>query len=272
MTRAICQNTQAQLKSELILILKRIYPEVIIKENYIYAEGAIPIALIAHLDTVHRQLPYQIYHDKTENIMWSPQGLGADDRAGVVAILKLLDAGYRPHVIFTLNEETTANGALDLSKIKMPFSELQMMIELDRCGQQDSVFYSCNNLAFEEYINKYGFKTAEGTFSDIKLIAPKWGVAAVNLSVGYEHEHTLGETLSIDWLNATIIKVGNIFDDILVNNRHQIYKYIPKKSNIYCDFCGEALSEDEAINIKFSSENNNYFEYWLCEDCYDDIV
>ena len=267
--------TQEQLKKVLVLFLKNHYPEVIVKEKYVYAEGAIPVALVAHLDTVFPQPPKDFYFDQEQNVMWSPQGLGADDRVGVAAIIKIISNGYRPAVIFTLDEETTAEGAVELSQIQMPFSKLNMIIELDRQGKKDSVFYKCNNLAFEQYINKFGFETAEGTFSDIGVFAPYWGIAAVNLSIGYENEHSIGEILHLDWMDRTINRVENIFDDVLDlenPNRDICYKYIPKETTHYCSFCGKQLHEDEAIHIRVPNRDDTYCEYYLCEDCYDDVV
>ena len=54
--------------------------------TYIYAEGNIPIVLVAHLDVVFKtQRQYmEIFYDPDEMVMWSPDGLGTDDRAGVL--------------------------------------------------------------------------------------------------------------------------------------------------------------------------------------------
>ena len=83
-------------------------------KDYIIAEGTIPICLCAHLDTVGIELPSEIYYDSVNRIMWSPQLLGADDRAGVYAIIKILEKGYRPHIIFTTDEEKGGLGAQKL--------------------------------------------------------------------------------------------------------------------------------------------------------------
>ena len=58
--------------------------------NYLLCKGDIPIMLVAHVDTVFQFLPTDIYYDKDKNVMWSPQGLGADDRAGIFAILAII--------------------------------------------------------------------------------------------------------------------------------------------------------------------------------------
>ena len=60
--------------------------------DYLYAIGDIPIGLVAHVDTVFPEPPEDIYYDREKGVMWSPQGLGADDRAGVFAILKIIQS------------------------------------------------------------------------------------------------------------------------------------------------------------------------------------
>ena len=75
------------------------YKNVVKTKDYIYAEGNIPVMLVAHLDTVHHSLPTHIFHDQKQNVIWSPQGIGADDRAGVWAILQLITAEKKPYII-----------------------------------------------------------------------------------------------------------------------------------------------------------------------------
>ena len=207
----ISQNSL--LTGTLPRFLKKHYDNVICTDKFIIAVGDIPVGLIAHLDTVHKESP-DIFHDQERGVLWAPQGLGADDRAGVYAIIDIIQRGLRPHVIFTTDEETGGHGALALIKSypECPF-ELNFLIELDRRGSIDSVYYDCANDDFEEYINRFGFKSDWGTFTDISIIAPAWEVAAVNLSVGYYQEHTRGEYLVLDELDATIDKVCNILRD-----------------------------------------------------------
>ena len=61
------------------------------EKDYIAAKGQIPIVLITHLDVVYQELTRKnmlIYHDSEQGVWWSPNGLGADDRAGVLRIDK----------------------------------------------------------------------------------------------------------------------------------------------------------------------------------------
>ena len=161
------------------------------KNNYIIAHGEIPVCLIAHIDTVFNNPPINIFYDKKEGVLWSPEGLGGDDRAGIYAILSILNEGLKPHIIFTNFEEEGGVGSFELTKDfpQSPFEECKALIQLDRHGFDDAVFYSCANKEFIDLITAYCFNEQEGLFSDISIIAPAWKIAGVNLSVGFFNEH-----------------------------------------------------------------------------------
>ena len=160
--------------------------------------------------------------------MWSPEGIGADDRAGVFAIVEILKRGLRPTIILTTDEEIGGVGASKLVEdIPEAPCKLNFLIELDRRGSEDCVFYDCDNPFFEDYIEDFGFITNWGSFSDISYIAPKWGMAAVNLSIGYEHEHSKSEILNVSWMFNTIYKVCNILENV---HEEDVFEYIPAKN------------------------------------------
>ncbi len=77
---------------------------VVTTDKYIIAFGNEPIGLVAHLDTVHSVPVKDLFYDTQQGVMWSPQGIGADDRAGVYSILEIIGRGYRPTVILTTDE------------------------------------------------------------------------------------------------------------------------------------------------------------------------
>ena len=191
----ICTLQDEYLTEFLAQTLREHYNNVIVTNDYILAEGSIPIALCAHMDTV-AQIPLRnIFYDAEETVMWSPELLGADDRAGIFAILWIVVNGYKPTVIFTNDEEIGGLGAKALVRDypKSPFGKIKFIIEIDRRGSKDAVYYFCDNRDFESMISSFGFKTAYGTFSDISVIAPQWGCAAVNVSAGYYNEHFVNE-------------------------------------------------------------------------------
>ncbi len=203
----IVRLRQSALKKVLANFLKRHYPTVIETRDYIFCEGEIPIALVAHMDTVFKDPPTEVFYDTRKNVIISPQGLGADDRAGVFAILRIIQSGLRPHVIFTTDEEKGGVGADRLAMLDCPFKDLRYFIELDRHGANDCVFYDCDNKDFIKYVETFGFVEAWGSFTDICCLMPVWDRAGVNLSVGYRDEHSQYETLWVGHLLNTIDKV-----------------------------------------------------------------
>lgn len=203
--------------------LSRMYHgrEWVCKGNFILVRGTAPILLVAHLDTVHEKPVRQICKTADGNILMSPQGIGGDDRCGVYVLVTVFDlAGdNKPWLLFTCNEEIGGLGADAFCKAyrkgKLPpdLDKLKLIVEIDRRGSNDAVYYDCYNLDFENYISGKGFKTASGSFSDISYIAPELGKAAVNLSSGYYNAHTQHEFINRAELEATVEKVCEIVAD-----------------------------------------------------------
>jgi hypothetical protein len=215
--------TQPSLKKVMSHWLKEKYKTVIETKDYIYAVGDIPIALTAHLDTVFAAPVKDLFYDTRKNVIWSPDGLGADDRAGIFAIWSIVRDGMRPHIILCVDEERGCLGARELAKIPCPFEGIKYIVQLDRRGANDCVFYECDNPDFVKYIESFGFIEAFGTFTDITEYCPAWGVAGVNLSVGYYNEHSTSEILRVNALYATIEKVKKMLRASDVPE----FKYIP---------------------------------------------
>lgn len=267
---------QKNLLCNLNAVLNKYYEEenVELNEKFLIAKGDIPIALVAHLDTVHITQTKSLYHDQEKKVLWSPQGIGADDRAGVFAILDILRKGYRPSVIFCCDEEVGGIGASKLVlKYPKPFTDIKYLIELDRSGYDDAVFYRCNNTAFKDMILDHGFQLEWGSFSDISIIAPKWDVAAVNLSIGYYNEHSLGEIWNYAQTFETIDKVIKILEQPEIKS----YDFIPepsmweqwkltKENKTYCVLCGEECSLEFIVKIKETDNEGSYFIN-ICLDC-----
>ena len=269
------------------LLAKKGYKTIVTTPDYVFAVGDIPVAVTAHLDTVHLETANkkEIFCDSEQGVIWCPTGLGADDRAGVYAIIRLLNKGYRPSVLFLTDEEIGSVGAGKLINDfpKCPIKDLKYIIELDRRNAIDCVFYDCDNQKFTDYIESFGFAEAWGTFSDICEICPAWGVAGVNLSVGYENEHTKAEFLRIAWLNSTIDKVIKMFKDIdkaptfeYVHRPHYTWHkawgtegdcYVSSKTGVTyaCKKCHRTFNESDVVRVRQSDGSYSYY----CIDCLD---
>lgn len=248
----LCGLTQTAMHKTLSTYLKSKYKRVVSTKDYIYAIGDIPIALVAHMDTVFRTPAENVFYDRRKNVMWSPEGLGADDRAGIFSILQILRKGFRPHIIFTTDEEKGCLGADKLGRIKCPFDDLRYIIQLDRRGSNDCVFYDCDNPDFIDYVEKFGFVEAIGSFTDICSICPEWKVAGVNLSVGYYNEHSIGECLLVGQMLATIDKVCAMLSEATIPSFEYIPMVYTKSGNYwyrYAKGCYEEPEDDTHCHI-----------------------
>lgn len=245
---------------------------VIVTKDYIVAIGDIPIALIAHMDTVYKTPVVDLYYDQRKGVLWSPQGIGADDRAGIFAIMKIIQSGLRPAVILTTDEEEGGLGATVLASKECPIPGLKYMIQLDRHGTNDCVFYECFNEEFYNYVESFGFCEAYGSFSDISFLMPQWNICGVNLSVGYEDEHGVEETLHIAPLYDTITKVQKMlcekeipdfeYDEMVYTGSSRRWKTAMMYGQ-HCSKCKKLYSEYELFPVIGLDKKTKFY----CPDC-----
>lgn len=269
MYKKILGFKQPTLLKAMEVFLGKYYSKVIATNKFIVAFGDIPIALCAHLDTVFVTPPKKIFYDKENGVIWSPEGCGHDDRAGVYMIMKIIQKGYRPHIIFTTDEEIGCEGAEALCKYENPFEDLKYIIQLDRRGIDDCVFYYGDNQEFIKYVESFGFREAKGSFTDIVFLCPEWEVCGTNLSVGYENEHTYAEYLDVTVFHNTMNKVIKMLE----NPPTVEFEYTEKPGKLLyhnlaagckCEKCGQSVFEpsEDLFPVKFGKE---YKE--ICIEC-----
>lgn len=220
----------------------------------------------------------ELFYDKQKNVMFCPQGAGFDDKAGIFAIIQIIRKGLRPHIIFTTDEEKGCLGADKLGRIKCPFDDLRYIIQLDRRGANDCVFYDCDNPEFTKYVEQFGFVEAIGSFTDICSICPEWKVAGVNLSIGYYNEHSVAETLYVGQMLDTIEKVANMLEEkdipkfefiplVYAYSKNDWFRYIRKSTepedNEHCHICKKKFLPEELIPVSMQDMTRKNF----CIDC-----
>ena len=198
----ICRKTQKGVKRYCSKELKELGYAPVSKDGFLFAEGEIPVLLVAHMDTVHEKSVKQVVYDG--HIISSPQGIGGDDRCGIYIILEIIKE-LKCSVLFTEDEEI---GCIGASKFLDWYNETacwNYIVEFDRRGSNDCVFYDCDNPEFTKFITSTGFFEEEfGSLSDISYLAPSFGIAAVNLSCGYYSAHTTKEYVNFDEMIAVI--------------------------------------------------------------------
>lgn len=241
--KTITKMPEDRLHKALVKVLKDFkYETIYDTRNYIMAVGDLPVGLVAHLDTVHVE---DITYLKDSNIMYKEINSGFDDRAGVAAILAILETLQTPlpTVIFTHGEETGGIGAQAL-KNEHQNPQLKYLIELDRQGEDDAVFYACENPEFTSFILSSGFSLARGSFSDISFLCPAWRIAGVNLSIGYFFEHTVDEYLNVTFWQNTIAKVVDLL------KRENVPTFVYKTHTCICKTCGKRFPFDMGVLVE----------------------
>ena len=91
----IYKMTQPKLKEYLYNELIKLYGKNnVVKTNesdgFVFANGTFNVLLVAHLDTVHEKSPQTFMYDENDEILSSPEGIGGDDRNGVITILEII--------------------------------------------------------------------------------------------------------------------------------------------------------------------------------------
>ena len=253
--------------------------------GYLYAKGDIPVLLVAHLDTVHKEkintIAKESVLEKNGDIktrLSSPQGIGGDDRCGVWIIMNILQT-HKPSVLFCEDEEIGCLGAKKFAKTEyIKNLDVHYMIELDRRGKSDAVFYSCDNKEFIKWVEENsGYKKAWGTRTDISELMPESKIAGVNFSCGYYNEHNKNEYIYVEEMDSTTemvrdlldIKLDKPFEYIAAKTYYDTYsryeypyRYDYNGSSKYDYYYGNTSYTPKAGELY--QKNNTYYndEYW----------
>ena len=159
--------------------------------------------------------------------------LGADDRAGVWIALQMIINGTRTKFEygFFVGEEKGCVGSRRLGSL----SKYTCFIGLDRAargGIQNIATYGYDNA---ELISFFPYEEQIGTYTDCSVLAKKAGVACVNVSVGYDNEHSPYETLNVELMKETL----ELMSDIDIEDKFYYQEQTMEK--VVCDYCGKHL-------------------------------
>ena len=233
----ICRMTQPQVKAYMKDYLSSKKYKVVSEDGFLYAKGTVPVLLVAHMDTVHKEQCKVIVDNNGK--LSSPQGIGGDDRCGVFIIMNLVKE-FNCSVLLCEDEEIGGVGARKFTNAtfkcddgnsgiieKRYISNLDVnyMIEFDRKGNNDAIFYHCDNKDFMDFVSaSTGYKFAYGSFSDISTLMSPSNLAAVNLSCGYYKAHTVDEYVDYAEMMDTI-EAGRA---LIMAECDEPFKYVPK--------------------------------------------
>ena len=178
--------------------------------------------------------------------------LGGDDRCGVYIALKLLDRGIPFAFGFFTDEEI---GGLGSSRCINAIEALNVtsFIGLDRRGSNELALYGWDNEELICLFEAMGYNIAFGSFTDASNLAGALRIACVNLSIGYQHEHTHSEFIDF---TATLNTLKTL-------STRRIIEYLNSK---------EFLAECDAMGAYDYYYGDDYYrdEYGCDEYGYDD--
>ena len=199
----ICRMTQPGVKGYMHSYLVECGYSPTSEDGFLYVKGDVPVMLVAHMDTVHKEQCKDINNNNGK--LSSPQGIGGDDRCGVYIIMNIVKE-LHCSILLCEDEEIGCVGAKKFIKTDyIKNLDVNYMIEFDRKGNNDAVFYSCANEEFIDFVeDATNFKFATGSVSDISVLMPEANLSAVNLSCGYYNAHTLNEYVIYDEMMDTI--------------------------------------------------------------------
>jgi hypothetical protein len=197
----------------------------------------IPVLITAHFDTVYEKGKF--YFDPMKKVFFG--SCKGDDRAGLYICYELMKQFNLYCVIFNYEELGGLGSKLFCEKydkiveaVKYNFmSEIKFILAFDRANDNDCVFYSCDNLNFQKYIESFGFKKAIGSFSDLSIIMPHFQKCGANLSCGFYNNHTKYEMIKMNVVQNTIIRATNIIKSVDTNTN---FEYIEKPVSKYYTF------------------------------------
>jgi hypothetical protein len=246
----ICKMPQYHLKKYLAKELEKTHKQITVDDGFVYAQGKFPVLLVAHMDTVHNHLPQTFVYSKDKNKISDPNGIGGDDRCGVYMILEVIKR-FNCSVLFCEDEEVGCVGADKFIETKLASSlDFNYMIEFDRKGSRDAVFYDCDNPEFTKFICKDFYIEDWGSCSDISVLAPFFGVAAVNLSCGYYNAHKDTEYVVFSEMERSIEEACRILER---TTEDDVFEYIPSRRNW-------------GLGAYYSTQNTGYTTGWYDED------
>jgi hypothetical protein len=201
--------------------------------------GRSDLLFTAHLDTVHRTDGEQVlwYFEDTQEIGadgldGKASVLGADDAAGVYLLTEMIKAGKPGKYLFFVGEECGGIGS-SAYVLDHPNISALMCVSFDRRGTDDIIthqgfFQTASNtfaLALSDALNRcypgvFKYEPCDGgLYTDSKEFA-ELVPECTNISVGYDHEHTVKESqdlghllrlrdavIAVDWEALPIARV-----------------------------------------------------------------
>ena len=241
--------------------------------NYYIKVGENPTTMFTcHLDTAawKRERVKHIFKGKYIHTDGTTI-LGADDKAGMVVLLYMIENNIPGLYYFFVGEESGCIGSGQLARVwrnKDYSNNITKCVSFDRRGTNSVITQQlygvccsdefANDLSEKLNSTGFGFKYRPdntGIFTDSAKfmdLIPE----CTNISVGYYSEHTTLESQDIDFLQKLCKAVVKIDWESLVIIRDPI-------SDSWLDYKDDYIDEDDIPDSKWSSR---YYSHFICKD------
>jgi len=237
-------------------------------------EGLKPL-LTAHLDTINTHR-YKSALNSTDldiigntitlNKKSKASCLGGDDRCGVWIVESLLKNSINDYdILLTTDEEIGGIGVGTWCNTLYKDENWSCIISLDRRspnGVNEFATYGFDAQDLNNIFLDLGFQEGMGSYTDGVTVAEHTKVAMINLSVGYDNEHTKNEIIYYDKMVETLKLLQNQEFIRQVSKKQFEVEELPyyddffiENTPIVCEVCGEHTKLYDA---------NGYF---VCADC-----
>jgi len=238
--KQLLKLTQEELKEVVIKKARERGMEVVEVQGGVIVNPSAKVLLSSHLDLVSDVPPKEVIEQGGILVGLDKRGrrtiLGGDDRAGVWIMSQLMGQGLDYAYAFFEDEEKGCVGSQMAIK-NFDFSRYNCFVGLDRRGSKDIATYGYDNKGLIRIFEKRGYKQAIGSVTDVAKLSAATGIACVNLSVGFNNEHSPREYID---MKATIRTLEVLSDGELLNelkkNRFEVEDYKYKDSYYYEDF------------------------------------
>ena len=194
------------------------------------------------------------------------QGLGADDKNGILICLECLQKYDVLKVAFFVEEETGCRGSrcVDLSF----FKDCRFIVQPDRRGGSDLITRMfCGDVCSTEFIHdigyeKYGYRFETGSITDVgELVDMGVGISCLNLSCGYYEAHSDQEFTVLSELQNCLDFVQHIIETCT--------KVYPFESS-YSRYGGRYYNEDVYRNPCKGVTVKELLKDWNCKQSFFD--
>jgi len=197
----------------------------------------------SHLDTVHhyedKELFYYIQNEHkylfSKNSQGVKNGIGGDDKCGILVCLYLLEKFDNIKIVFFTQEESGAVGSQEIEMKE--FQDASCIIGVDRWGNSDFINIYCGEKTtskeFDDAVldinHKYNYKSTSGLMTDSLVVFEREvDIPCINVSCGYYRHHSSEEIIDTNELYNCCLYLEELLEAI--KDKKFEHKIINKQS------------------------------------------